>query len=374
MVLSVLISALAGPRQKVWLEAIEKRVDVTAKVLGSVNGVRTAGLTDKLYTLVQTMRTDEIAMSERFRRLLILVVGVAYSNVSLSPLASFIIYSLIARHNGDETLTPAKAFTSLTLFTLLATPISNLVEAATGVATAVGSIKRINLFLQSEPRHDDARESRAPQSNVSITSSITTSIPTTTQTEIGVISVKEKEKDPAFVQEFPSVSSRGGLPSYDGATGPAFVADGRSAGWEESKPTVIEDLSFKIHRGTVTIVVGPVGCGKSTLVRALLRETPIYSGGLKVEPEAIAYCSQTPWLTNSSLQDNILGESFFDVDWYNAVIEACALYDDIQSQPNGDQTMLGSQGTVLSGGQKQRVVSFYLLFTLALHLTNGTEF
>ncbi|BAE64600.1 unnamed protein product [Aspergillus oryzae RIB40] len=354
MAMSLLISGLAGPRQQVWLEAIEKRVDITAKVLGSVKGVRTAGLTDKLFNLVQTMRIEEVVKSEKFRRLLILVVGVAYSNVTLSPLASFTIYALIARHKGDETLTAAKAFTSLTLFTLLATPISNLVEAATGVATAIGSIKRVNEFLQSDPRRDDAHEPRGTRSNISIPASVLSSA----LTEMGVV---YDGKGMSVVEGVPSISSREKLPLYYEVTGPVFVAEGRSAGWEESKPAVVQDLTFEIHRGTVTFVVGPVGSGKSTFVRTLLRETPIFSGGLKADPDSIAYCSQTPWLTNNTIQENILGESLFDLRWYNTVIDACALYDDIRKQPDGDRTMLGTQGAILSGGQKQRVVCFFLL-------------
>lgn len=76
MLMCVLISALAGPRQQLWLESIERRVDITSQVLGSVKGVRMAGLTDNLYNLIQTMRSHEVRMSERFRRLLILVVAV----------------------------------------------------------------------------------------------------------------------------------------------------------------------------------------------------------------------------------------------------------------------------------------------------------
>ncbi|KGO51212.1 ABC transporter, integral membrane type 1 [Penicillium expansum] len=335
MLMCVLISSLAGPRQKVWLEAIEKRVDMTAQVLGSMKGVRMAGLTDKIYNTVQSMRTHEVRMSIRFRRLLILVVAVAYSNYTVTPLASFLIYSLNARGHDNETLTPARAFTSLTLFTLLATPISNLVEAVTGIATAVGSIKRINLFLQSSPRSYEGQVD-----DFEIVSSANQS----------TIIVDEKKG-----VDYPSVSSREGLPHYDALPGLAVVAHNSSTGWEEAKPNVINQASFEIRRGTLNTIVGPVGCGKSTFVRMLLHETPIATGTLHVEAGAIAYCTQVPWLTNRSMQDNILGESMFDLGWYNTVVEACALEEDIRDQPNQDQGLLGSGAATLSGGQKQRV-------------------
>ncbi|OQE74121.1 hypothetical protein PENNAL_c0084G03585 [Penicillium nalgiovense] len=335
MLMCVLISSLAGPRQKVWLEAIEKRVDMTAQVLGSMKGVRMAGLTDKIYNTVQSMRTHEVRMSIRFRRLLILVVAVAYSNYTVTPLASFLIYSLNARGHDNETLTPARAFTSLTLFTLLATPISNLVEAVTGIATAVGSIKRINLFLQSSPR---SYEGQVDEFEIVSSASQSTII------------VDEKKG-----VEYPSVSSREGLPRYDALPGLTVVAHNSSTGWEEAKPNVIDQASFEIHRGTLNTIVGPVGCGKSTFVRMLLHETPIATGTLHVEAGAIAYCTQVPWLTNRSIQENILGESMFDLGWYNTVVEACALEEDIRDQPNQDQGLLGSGAATLSGGQKQRV-------------------
>ncbi|KAJ5674930.1 ABC transporter integral membrane type 1 [Penicillium maclennaniae] len=292
MLLCILISALAGPRQKLWLEAIEKRVDITAQVLGSVKGIRMAGLTDKLYNIIHTMRIHEVKMSKRFRRLLILVVAVAYSNYSISPLAAFLIYSLNARGRTDITLTPARAFTSLTLFTLLSTPISNLVEAVTGIATAVGSIKRINLFLQSPARGDDG-----PQSTSTVSS----------ETQSTMIAAELEEKKVA------DVSTREALCSYDSFLRLDFIAHGRSTGWEENKQNVINEASFEIRHGTLNMIVGPVGCGKSTFARMLLRETPIATGTLHVKARAIAYCAQMPWLTNRSMQENILGESLFDL-------------------------------------------------------------
>ncbi|KAJ5618483.1 ABC transporter integral membrane type 1, partial [Penicillium herquei] len=363
MLVCVLISLLAGPRQKVWLEAIEKRVDITAKVLTSVKGVRMAGLTDKLFTIIQKMRVDEVKMSERFRRLLILVVAVAYSNYSLSPLAAYLIYSLNVRGHGDKTLTVNRAFTALSLFSILATPITNLVEAVTGIATAIGSLKRINIFLQSSPRNTDGyvyQTKTAASSETTLASNF--------ESRSVKIARELEEKELADYPNFfgrQSRQSREGLPSYDSIPTLDFCASGRSVGWEEGKPNVIENASFEIRHGTLNIIVGPVGCGKSTFVRMLLQETPIATGELLVETGAIAYCAQVPWLTNRSMQENILGESVFDLNWYNTVVQACALDEDIRNQPNGDQSSLGSGGATLSGGQKQRVALARAIYSRA---------
>ena len=72
----------------------------------------------------------------------------------------------------------------------------------------------------------------------------------------------------------------------------------------------------------------------------------------------MAYCSQTPWLLNTTIQQNITGlteQSAVDEQWYRSVVTACALDEDISQFPNGDQSVIGSRGFTLSGGQKQRL-------------------
>ena len=100
-----------------------------------------------------------------------------------------------------------------------------------------------------------------------------------------------------------------------------------------------------------------VGSGKSTLIQALLGETITHKGFMSVvSPNSMAFCAQTPWLINKSIQQNILGTSPFDGAWYGEVVRACALVEDLSGYPSGDRTLVGSKGMTLSGGQKQRIV------------------
>lgn len=63
------------------------------------------------------------------------------------------------------------------------------------------------------------------------------------------------------------------------------------------------------------------------------------------------------------LQDNILFGRNYDKEYYQKVLEACALTQDIQMLPGGDQTEIGEKGINLSGGQKQRVsLGTYLIY------------
>jgi ABC-type transport system involved in cytochrome bd biosynthesis fused ATPase/permease subunit len=49
----------------------------------------------------------------------------------------------------------------------------------------------------------------------------------------------------------------------------------------------------------LTIVVGSVGCGKSTFLKGLLGETPVFGGSVHVETPEIAFCDQSPWIANA---------------------------------------------------------------------------
>lgn len=62
-------------RQSLWLEAIEKRIAVTSQMLGAMKSVKMCGLTDVLKTRIQEMRSEELHISRRFRRLLIWNMG-----------------------------------------------------------------------------------------------------------------------------------------------------------------------------------------------------------------------------------------------------------------------------------------------------------
>ena len=69
----------------------------------------------------------------------------------------------------------------------------------------------------------------------------------------------------------------------------------------------------------------------------------------------MAYCSQTPWVVNATLRDNIVFGRSFDRARYESVLDACALQPDIEILPAKDMTEIGERGVGLSGGQKARV-------------------
>ena len=119
---------------------------------------------------------------------------------------------------------------------------------------------------------------------------------------------------------------------------------------------ILHDISCEIKRGDFTIVHGPTGCGKSTLVKALIGEARLGSGSGAVRCSgSVAYISQEAWIMNATVRSNILMGLPYDEDLYERVADACQLRDDFKQLPQGDQTEIGERGVNLSGGQKQRV-------------------
>lgn len=89
-------------------------------------------------------------------------------------------------------------------------------------------------------------------------------------------------------------------------------------------------------------IVGRVGCGKSSLLAALLGEMERLRGEVRIRGR-IAYVPQTAWIQNMSVRDNITFGRPFHRQLYGAVVEACALKADMAILPYGDATEIGEK-------------------------------
>ncbi|XP_028401691.1 multidrug resistance-associated protein 4-like [Dendronephthya gigantea] len=123
---------------------------------------------------------------------------------------------------------------------------------------------------------------------------------------------------------------------------------------KESTEETLSDVSFEVISGELLMVIGPVGCGKSSLLMALLRELPITSGSVRISGR-VAYVSQQPWVFSGTLKENILFGRTFDKTKYEEVVHVCALETDIAALSEKDNTLVGERGVSLSGGQRARV-------------------
>ncbi|KAH7125806.1 ABC transporter type 1, transmembrane domain-containing protein [Dactylonectria macrodidyma] len=304
-------------RQAMRLEAIERRIAVTSQILKAMKGVKMCGLTDVLGTRIQAMRTEELHISGKFRRLLIWNMLLAY----LAPILTFTAYSLLAQaQKGGGNLDTNRMFTSLSLFALLQDPLASFVTSLSSLMGSIGCSEQIQSFLNSDVHVDDRVIQDGNKCDGSWTSRSSGSA-------IEKDSLPEEEpkllKNPAPKRLL---------------NGNAVVVKAGAFGYGTTKEPILSDINATVPLGKFTMLVGPVGSGKSTLLKAFLGEVGIMAGSIQISSSKIAYCDQTPWHMNGT-----------------QVLEACAFKQGLAQLPKGDLTTIGSKGIILSGGQSQRV-------------------
>ena len=237
-------------------------------------------------------------------------------------------------HSNDHSgFTVTKAFTSLSLFALLSRPLTNTVLALPFVAGSLASFGRMQAYLNIAPR-EDYRTITSPGSNAK---SSGTSVVIKSSKDIELTDRSARTKNETIV-----------------------LLQGQFR-WSDTEDRGIKIPHLQIRRNTFTIILGPVGSGKSTILKCLLGELPGFEGNVDISSLGVAYCDQLPWLPNGTVRDLITCRLDFDEQWYQTVIKACALEADMDQWAQGDQAVVGSKGISVSGGQKQRLVREFSL-------------
>lgn len=125
-------------------------------------------------------------------------------------------------------------------------------------------------------------------------------------------------------------------------------------GAESNTPT-LSKITLKIKKGTKVAIIGDVGCGKSSILAALLGQIRQVRGDSIKMYGTTAYMSQEAWLLNLTLRDNITFGKPYNVKQYKEVIRVSGLQRDLTLLVAGDRTEIAERGSNLSGGQRQRV-------------------
>ena len=131
---------------------------------------------------------------------------------------------------------------------------------------------------------------------------------------------------------------------------------------------LITDFNLHVGSGQRIAIVGPTGCGKTTLINLLMRFYDINSGSIKIDGKSIYQMSrhdlrsnygmvlQESWLYNASIRDNIAyGRPDADIEDVIAAAKKAHIHNFIQRLPDGYDTIVTEDGTNLSQGQRQLI-------------------
>lgn len=141
--------------------------------------------------------------------------------------------------------------------------------------------------------------------------------------------------------------------------------DGVSFGYSEGQ-TVLNNVTFNAERGRVIAIVGPTGCGKTTIINLLMRFYDATTGEIRVDGSEVrdvtrsslrgAYTMvlQDTWLFHGTVFDNIAyGKKDVTREDVERAAKAARIHGYIMSLPDGYDTVLSDNGVNISKGQKQ---------------------
>ncbi|KAF4015618.1 hypothetical protein G4228_006964 [Cervus hanglu yarkandensis] len=276
------------------------RARLTSCILRNVRTVKYHGWEGAFLDRVLHIRAQELG-ALKTSSLLFSVSLVSFQvSTFLVALVVFAVHTLVAEENAMDA---EKAFVTLTVLNILNKAQAFLPFSIHSVVQARVSFDRLAAFLSLE------------------------------------------ETDPGAVDSSPSRCAAG--------EDCIRIQEGTFAWSQESAPC-LHRINLTVPQGCLLAVVGPVGAGKSSLLSALLGELAKVEGSVSIKGP-VAYVPQEAWVQNMSVVDNVCFGQELDAPWLETVLEACALWPDVDGFPAGVHTRTGEQGMNLSGGQKQRL-------------------
>ncbi|KAJ1609125.1 ATP-binding cassette transporter [Cryptosporidium canis] len=135
-----------------------------------------------------------------------------------------------------------------------------------------------------------------------------------------------------------------------------------------SSKTILQDFNLSLQPGRVTALIGGSGCGKSSILRLILRlydsdRGSVLLDGVDIKKydlgflrEQITIVDQESKLFNDTIRQNILyGNMNASESEIEAALKLSQAWDFVNSFQDGLETQVGSEGSLLSGGQRQRI-------------------
>jgi ATP-binding cassette, subfamily C (CFTR/MRP), member 1 len=344
-----------GSMQRALMAAKDKRVEVNCEVLGSMKVIKLQAWEESFENRILALRELELKQLWRYvicNSLSIMLWSATPLAVALATFAAYI-------WSGHK-LEVASALTSLALFDILRFPLFMLPQVINNIVEAGVSMERIRSFLLCDeytpiPRGDlngkgirvenasFAYESKKPKPRGVDLDPAAKEL-ADHQWEITLLKSQLQEAENRIKE----------LVNKDDSVEKVEMTDGE---FQSANLLCLKRINFECKEGELIAIIGGVGCGKSSFINAILGEVRSLCGRTLVNG-SLSYFAQTPFIMNDTVKSNILfghTDEHVDEERYQRALDSCALRQDLELLPAGDQTEIGEKGITLSGGQKARV-------------------
>ncbi|TYG74910.1 hypothetical protein ES288_D04G221500v1 [Gossypium darwinii] len=283
------------------MEAKDSRIKVTSETLKSMRVLKLHSWEPTFLNKLLQLRETERNWLKKYLYTCSAVAFLFWASPTLVSVITFGVCILL-----ETPLTSGTVLSALATFRILQEPIYNLPELISMIAQTKVSFDRIQEFLGEEDQRKFITSSGPKESGV-------------------------------------AVEIKAGEYAWD------------SSSQSLKNPTIKITEKMKIMKGYKIAICGSVGSGKSSLLCSILGEIPRISGAVIKVYGKKAYVPQRPWVQTGTIRENILFGKDMDDAFYERVLEACALNQDIEMWDNKDMSVVGERGMNLSGGQKQRI-------------------
>lgn len=339
-ILSAMVSSYytkkLGVARKTWNEKIEKRVGETKDVITQLKAIKMSGLAPFYANHIQALREDEIKTSLPERSVRVGLLSAGALSDAITPV--LVVAGALFWTRETEKLTSAQFFTVLSIVAVVVSPMTHLLTYLPFAVGGYAGLTRIQSFLRLEERLDSRQSGNGPAEG-SPFEMMTIQAETLRRAR----ETAEKGPSPFAIELVHATINR----------------------LENAAVPLLDNINIQFRTGQISMIVGPVGAGKSTLCRAILGEQKLDRGFVLMGGIRVAYCDQSPWLQNMCIRDCVIAHCEYVLPWYRSVLWACALEEDLEQLPDGDKTMVGSGGGLISGGQKQRVALARAIYSRA---------
>uniref|UniRef100_A0AAQ5Z2J9 ATP-binding cassette, sub-family C (CFTR/MRP), member 9 n=1 Tax=Amphiprion ocellaris TaxID=80972 RepID=A0AAQ5Z2J9_AMPOC len=349
-----LIATKLADTQKNTLEHSTDRLKTTTEILKGIKLLKLYAWENIFCDSVEETRGKELTSLKTFAFYTSMSIFMNAAIPIAAVLATFVMHHFINKTGPS----PSEAFAALALFHILVTPLFLLSTVVRFAVKALVSVQKLGEFLQSDEIGDDSWRN----GDISVTLE-------PGKKHLGMTKAINRKQPMRYQMDNYEHPTRRPLRPTETEDVAVKVSNG-SFTWGSNLLT-LSDINIRIPTGQLTMIVGQVGCGKSSLLLAMLGEMQaiegrvywsklpdcemINEGNISKNRYSVAYAAQKSWLLNATVEENITFGSPFNKQRYKAVIDACSLQPDIDLLPFGDQTEIGERGINLSGGQRQRI-------------------